>query len=308
MYNRKKYNIILVTLVLIISIFVGCGASISKMSSISIDPSQNSEMTPPDMDIPVPDDDDEEEKPASAPVFYNGFQAINYALDIMHNGKGFTSFFHQQIQATVVITVTQNIKIKKYRGGGQDFTEEWYYSDGSIGSNDSKFYYSDGTNMKIYTVPKGNYSTSKLTYNPKKAVVEDEFTVDHYENTMQRNKLNNFFQPINSSNSNILFFDKNDGDNYKVKVRVDPDKVDKTYISTFEANGAKINKYYELTLTFTINKSTGYLVECEKKEKINTTYAGTFTGDAVITSREFFYNMNKSMESTIKEKIALFPN
>ena len=56
-------------------------------------------------------------------------------------------------------------------------------------------------------------------------------------------------------------------------------------------------------LTFTINKKTGYLVSVQKEEKINTNYSG-ITADASIIATEFYYNMNKGVESTIKEKIA----
>lgn len=307
MYKSKKYNLIFIAVILIIAIVVGYSASVPKSGNADSPSGSTEVVVPPDI-VPQPDEGNNnsqnEEKPA--PTFSNGLQAISYAVDVLNNGEGYTSYFNQTVSATVVITVEQNIKIKKYRGGGLDFTEEWYYSDISFGENNFKSYYSDGENMVIRQGQSGSFNTKELSYTPNKTSVLEEFSASHYENDLGRNKLNNFFQTINSSTTRIIFFDKSDKENYKVKVSINIDDIEKSYINTFEANGAKINKFYSLYLTFTINKKTGYLVSMFKEEKINITYAGAFTGDATITSTEFFYNMNKNMESTIKDKVAQF--
>ncbi len=304
MYKKKKYNIIFVTVLMIISIFVGYSAVLINNGSADDSNTDSSEVfVPPDL-VPQPDNDIQDEAQNSAPVFSNGFQAISYALNILDNGEGYSSYLHQTVTATaMMISVEQNIKIKKYRGGGLDLTEEWYYSDASLGENNFKIYYSDGQNLIIRQGEKGSYNKADLTYSAEKTNVIEEYSTDYYQNTMGRNKLNNFFQTVNSSTSRIIYFDKSDKQNYKIKVSVNPDDVDKNYIKSFEANGAKVNKFYNMYLTFTINKKTGYLVSVQKEEKINTNYSG-ITADASIIATEFYYNMNKGVESTIKEKIA----
>lgn len=306
MYKGKKYNIIFVSVLLIISIFVGCGAVFINNGNADDSASGSEVVVPPDV-VPEPDEDNNnQDQPNQAPVFSSGYQAIEYSLNILNNGEGYTSFLHQTVTATVaVITVEQNIKIKKYRGGGLDLSEEWYYCDASVGENNFKTYFSDGQNLIIRQGENGSYNKNDLTYSPDKTKIIEQYTTDYYQNTIGRNKLNNFFQTVNSSTSRVIFFDKSDRQNYKVKVSVNPDDIDKNYINSFEGNGAKINKFYSMYLTFTINKKTGYLVSVQKEEKINTDYKG-LSGEASIKATEYYYNMNKNMEETIKEKISKF--
>lgn len=306
MYKGKKYNFIFISVLLIISIFIGCGAVFINNNSVDDSNSgSNNVVVPPDVII-EPDDNNEQENPNPAPVFSSGFQAIEYSLNILNNGEGYTSFLHQTVTATVMmISVEQNIKIKKYRGGGLDFSEEWYYCAASVGENNFKTYFSDGQNLSIRQGENGSYNKTDLTYNPDKTYVIESYSTDYYQNTLGRNKLNNFFQTVNSSTARIIYFDKSDKQNYKVKVSINPDDIDKNYIASFEGNGAKINQFYNMYLTFTINKKTGHLVSVQKEEKINTDYKG-LSGEASIIATEFYYNMNKSMEGTIREKISKF--
>lgn len=311
MYKGKKYNAILLICVLIISVFIGFSASLGGAED---DLSTNN---PNDIVIPLPNlpesgDDsqvgDDEQPTNKAPSFADGYQAIEYALDILENGNGYTSVFSQRINGEYKgVGVTQSILVQKYSGKELDFTEEYCFTETSLGVNQYKSFFSDGTDMKVWgTTNQKYFSYQNLTYQPENMEILQECTVENYTQVQGQRELNKFFTPINKSTCKVLLFDKRDAKSYSVKVQLYPEKIDQTYINGFEANGAKLNKLLEMTLVFKINKQTGYLESIEKIEKVDANY-GILKGASVnITMKEVYTSMNKDHDETILSKVEKF--
>lgn len=288
-------------MILIISIVIGVSSNLSTVDVSGGTGSGDSEVVlPPNIDITPTDPDENIEKP---PTFSNGFQAIDYAMNIMKNGKGFSSFFNQEVRT---MGQTQKIYAKKTRTANQNISEEWYYIDFSFGENAYKCFYTDGTNMKIKTVTdKSKYNAQELTFVPCKPNKLEEFPYTDWTGTMNRSPLNNFFTTVNSSSARILYFDKSDKTDFIVKVQMNANKIDETYFTTFSANGAKNVKIQNLTLTFHINKKTGYMSKIIKDERITATYAGFADIACDNTSTEIFTAMNVDLTDKINEEFRL---
>lgn len=304
MYKGKRYNTLIVCLLLVISIVVGFSAGMSKNSSASTDSGWEEEI-PDDL---LPDDNDiVTETPVSGipGADANAFERLTFAIEILHNGAGFTSYLNQNL---VILGNTQYMFYKKYRGGGLDLTEEWYKFNAivsfleSLGKHDFRSYYSDGTNMKYKYIDNTNYfNYDARTYNYDANYNVTDFSAQHYEKDENRTKLNNFYTTINENTCTIDKYDKKtDPNNYIIRVNINQSKLDSQYIGTFIGNGATDLNIKTETITFKINKKTGCLASYEKYEVFTATSGGLRNVEAVVNLKETYLTMNRSAESTIR--------
>ena len=301
MYKSKKYTAVCILMIFIIALTVGVSAGFVEDKNVEQDSSQQQEdvTLPPDL---VVDGEGQtgSNQTQTAPVFTNGYQAINYALNIIENGKGYTSFFSQTINT---MGQTQKVSTKKYRSGNLDLVEEWYYIDFAVGENKYKCFYTDTDDMKIKTVTnKNHYSFDGYTYTPNVPGEMEEFAENYWTQTMGRKHLNSFFLTVDKTTSKLVYFDRSDKNNYVVKVQMLTDKIDDTYMNIIYANGASNVKINSLELTFYINKKTGYFTKILKKEEMNVTYAGFAAVDCKNTSTEIFSSMDTDCTQTINQK------
>lgn len=297
----RKCTIICIILVLIIGLTLGIPAGLVDDAVIdSSTNNQNQQVTLPP-DFIVEDNGEQEQEVVKPPTFTNGFQAIDYALNIMENGKGFSSYFTQSI---TTLGKTQEVKTKRYRSGDVNLAEEWYYIDFFVGKNEYKCFYSDNTDMKIKRVTnKNNYNSLDLTFKSCAPDELEEFPVSDWTGKKNRTKLNSFFLTVNSSTARILYFDKtSDEENYIIKCQYKTDKIDKTYLQTMQDNGATNVSFSNFTLIFHIDKSTGYLYKIEKYETMKATYAGFENIECENKSVEIFSGMNTDFSQKIKEE------
>lgn len=301
MFKAKKYNFIVVCLILIISIVVGLSAGMGNIS-------QNLDLLKPDAPHEVPDDliiDDDipEEELSNAPGPSAGaFERLAYAFDIMHNGAGFTSFYSQSIYT---MGQEQKVALKRYRGGGLNLTEEWYATDFSVGKNEFKMFYSDGVNMKIKTIEgKTHQNYAKKEYNPSAGKITS-LTVHEYVNVQERTPINNFFVTVNKDTAILDKYDtRSDKDNYIIRVKIPAEKIDKRYLNAFYANGATKIEYNYMLLTFKISKKTGYFTWYSKEEIFKGSYFGVpVFVEVKIVAVETIITMNRSAEDVIRQKV-----
>lgn len=300
MYKGKKYTFLCIFMILIISVTVGLSAGFVEDKKVSQENIGQEEI------VVLPDIMEEEkvepEEFVPAPVFTNGYQAINYALDVLENGKGFSSYFRQSI---TTMGQTQQVVTKKYRSGNLNLAQDWYYIDFFVGENEYRCFYSDGTNMKIkYVTNRDNFNFQDLSYKTCAPDKLEQFPYSDWTGVKGRQSLNSFFTEVNSSTSRILYFDKSsDKQNYIVKLQMNTDNVDCRYLRTITDNGASNVSFNQFTLTFYINKSTGYFTKIVKNEIMVATYAGFENVECKNTSTEIFTAMNVDLTEKIKQEV-----
>jgi len=303
MYKGKRYNALVVCLLLVISIVVGFSAGMSKNNSVNTDSGWEEEI--PDSLLPDENETEEQTPVSGVPGSdASAYERLSFAMDKLTNGEGYTSYLNQSLDAS---GNKQYMTYKKYRGGNLDLTEEWYKFDAvvsflqSLGKHEFRSYYSDGTNMKYKLIENpNNFNYDAKTYNYTADYILSEFTAQHYENVYFRTKLNNFYTTINENTCTVERYDKKtDPDNYVIRVNVNSSKLDPQYISTFTSNGASNLNIKTEMITFKINKKTGYFASYEKYEVFSASQSG-LTLEFTVNLKETFLTMNRSAESTIR--------
>lgn len=307
MYKGKRYNVLIVCLLLVISIVVGFSAGMSKNNSTNTDASWEEEI--PDSFLPEENEEDEQEPTYGVPgADANAFERLSFAINTLNNGAGFTSYLSQSLDTS---GNRQFMTFKKYRGGNLDLTEEWYKFQAvvsflqSFGKHNFRSYYSDGTNIKYKLIENTkDFSYEDKTYNYTANCKLTEFTVYHYENVYYRSKLNNFYTTINENTCTIEKYDKKtDPNNYVIRVNIDTSKLDPQYLSTFTSNGASNLNIKTESIIFKINKKTGYLASYEKYEIFSASQSG-LTLEFVVNLKETYITMNRSAENTIRNIVS----
>lgn len=295
--NQKKYNIILIVLMIIIGLVVGTGNGALLFTDQN---GNGGGISLPPVDQPT-DEEDPQENPNDGQFVVPGpdagaFERIEFAIKIMEEGSGFTSQFEQQV---VAMGQVQKVFSYQYRGEGLDLSEEWHQASG-IGQNQFVSSFSDGTNMKTKTITnKSDFSYSDRKYNYSKADEKRNLSVAEY--TQKFKPLNSLPITFNQETSSIIKYDKrSDSKNYIIVLRVDPKKIDKEYINSFEANGAKNVTFSSAVYTIKISKTTGYFKTIEKEESFKTTYVG-ITVSCNAKMMQVFTTMNKSAKDKILE-------
>lgn len=303
MIRSKKYNVVVTILILIISVVVGLSAGMSKISSPNIDSTNPDSVVDLPDDLVIDDGSDDEISSNVPPASAGAFERLAYAFDILNNGAGYTAYYSQSI---FTMGQDQKVTIKRYRGGGKNLTEEWYAIDFSVGKNEFKMFYSDGTNMKIKLIDnKTDQSYSKLEYNPSAGSTQD-LTVHDYTVVQKRTPINTFFTTVNKDTAILDKYDtKSDDKNYIIRVKIAKENIDAEYLNAFYANGVTKLNYDVMTLTFKISKKTGMFTSYSKDESFSASYYGVpLFVDVRVVAVETITSMNKSAEATINQKIS----
>ncbi|MGI5842506.1 MAG: hypothetical protein ACOX6H_04385 [Christensenellales bacterium] len=289
MYKSKKYNTVLVLLVLIISMVVGISTGMTKIVPSFDD---NLDNTGGGEFQEVKDLPPGTKKPGADAGAY---ERLAFAFKILEEGNGFTSVGQQAITA---VNHTQYTYYKRYRAKEFDVVEEWYKLDGalsSLGMNQFITRHSDGNIMKnIKITNAANYNYNALTYNTENAE-KYSFTVDNWLNEQNYMRVNNFFTTVNKSTSSLLFYDGKGYDKtyYTVKVSLDNSKLDKKFMALFDNIGIGSVKIGTIIVEFKIDKKTGFFLGFEVKGTLNASYLG-MTADCSLIFKETYNSMNSS--------------
>lgn len=298
MIKQKKYNVIVVFLLLTISLVVGLSAGVTRdRTNISFDDNADFEIIEDNTS-----NNDDEEVTNDLPLDAGAYERLDYAFDALNNGEGFISQMYQEFS---IVGNVQYTVLKKYRGGGYDLTEEWYKMQGvfgGLGQNQfiSVFFTQEDFKIKTITNSK-NYDYNAKTYNKNygEADLIEEQSIEKWNET--HIGFNDFILDITRETATILNYDnKGRGkDYYTVSVKINIDKLDAKYLKLFEVNNAVDVKVNTITVTFKISKNTGYFLGYEA--------SGNFTAVALsipincdVKIKETYTIMNKSAYSSIK--------
>lgn len=255
------------------------------------------------LDIEAPVQDDHEFNHNAPPEDATAFQRLAYAFDIYENGKGYTSVSSQIID---IIGNVQYAIHNKYRGGGMDFSEEWYKMTGiasSYGRNRFITSYSDGVYIKNTVIEDSkNYNYDAKTYNPLAIKGYSNITVDSWINQSKLPKLNSFFTTVNKDTAEVTKYDNKGRDKnyYTVVVSLNINKLDENFVHSFESNGAAGLKINNIFVTFKISKNSGYFLSAEATGSITATYIPLNLSTSVdLMYKEVYTSMNTSAEEKI---------
>lgn len=231
------------------------------------------------------------------PADAGAFERIEFSLNVMQNGLGFTA---QMSQEVVSMGQKQKIFNFQYRGEGYDLSEEWQFADFAFGKNQFLSYYCDGQNVSFKKITdKENFSYQNKTYNYNKADETKNYTVNDYVQSFT--KINDLQNTINESTSTIIKYDKRTNEKYYIiGLKLNTNKIDETYINSFIENGAQGVSFSSVTITLKINKKTGFLYRVERDEIFSTRYFG-MNVSCTAKMVQIFTSMNVSAKAKIFE-------
>lgn len=297
MYKKLKYNLMLVLLIAVIGIFLGATSVLSSVSDVNLNPNPNT-----DNQIELEENQNQmptgKFNPPSATA--GAFTRIDFAFKVLKEGDGFKS---ETTQTVVSMGQVQNIFTRALRAGEIDFVEEWQYSNTSFAKNEFVSRYNDGTTVKTNIIKnKSKFSGESKSYQEGFA---DERLEISTKNFVERvGNFNDFPLTVNANTSTVTRYDKvSDKNNYIISVSFNVSKINQKYLNAFVDNGTQDVNFKEISITFRINKKTGFLASISKNEKFSTVYTGISVNcDANLTTT--FLKVNTSMQTEINQKVA----
>ncbi len=301
MYKGKKYNILIICLLMVISVVIGTAGIPNTML--------------PNLDFTESEDEqiegmfNTEEEPSlsnfKAPgPSANVYTRLEFAFNVLHNGAGYTSICSQNATGTVMgVASTQYIKNKKYRGGGLDISEEWCKINDfglNLGRNDFRIFYCDGTTLRAKTLKGSNYNYDAETYNASANDGMENISVSSWNS--KRVKINDYDVVLTKDTCEASEFKKPDDNFYYIKAVVKPEKIGSKYLQSFYDNGSSSVRIVSHVLKIRIHKKTGFLYDISKEEKIVVTQNGIANIETIINAKWVYKTMDKSAESEIRSK------
>ncbi len=295
MYKKLKYNLMLVLLIAVIGIFLGATSVLSGVSDGSLSPDIGDETEVDEGQGQMPTG---KFVPPSATA--SAFTRIAFGFKVLKEGDGFES---EIVQTIISMGQVQNIYSKSLRAGITDYSEEWQYSNISFAKNEFVSKYSNGTNVRTNIIKNSSkFSVEAKSYEQGFADVRLQSPARDF--VARVGNFNDFPLTINNKTSSLSRYDKlTDKNNYVITVSFNPSMVDSTYLQLLQDNGTQGVSFKEITITFKINKTTGFFSSIAKNEKFNTVYAGIpVSCDANMSIR--FLKTNTSMKAEIDKKVA----
>ena len=294
-YKGVKYNIIVVFLMVIIGVI---GATSTGMLSTSTDGDSI-------FDNPTDDEeviDDGGENPNTSGFVMpgadaNAYERLTFAFKVLKEGAGFKYTMNQEVNS---VGMVQKVYIQGYRSGKTNLIEEWHDADFAFGSKKFVSYYGagQGTIQKKILNNTRDFSYDNKSYNYAKADEKLTMTEAQYNTTFKGMNENPI--TLNASTTTLTKYDKRSDPNfYIIKLDFLVDKVDREYISTFEANGASNVKFQKIAYEIKISKKTGYLSRMFTEQAFTTSYAMLNNIDCTSRSLQIFSNVNKSAQEDI---------
>ncbi len=274
-------------------------------------------------------DSEEEEK-----IPTNAIKLINYALDILNNGKGSKSTYQLGVYCVGTVAGYSAMPIRcklnqhsvgnLYNCGDQSLQEDWFYYDG-IEPLDLRGIMEDAL-IKYHGIRRGYRAINVDKSVDQVNVVETEVgnyinrTYDLADGTAGKSvytyadafdryvnlSAEDFNLPINEKTVKVVKRMDNAFNNQYVDITVEYNlnKLPDNYSDYYHANGSldKV-KYSSYTYTFTISKKTGRLskIYCEQKfDSLKIASNGIFTLGININAKAVFTRSFQSMDTEVE--------
>lgn len=315
-FKKLRYNIIVVGLVAIISCCValplftgspdssGLGDGEAEVPGIEepID-DPNVEEDPSEFDNEDGDDEEDEE----GFEYYKALDLINYSVNLLYTGKGFSCTFTQtsvNTAASVGLKVPQYSKGKIVRSGNV-FLEETYLWSTYTGpkSEQTKNYcqvlYGDKSSDKIIDGMTYNYDYNKMTYDSASLNVSE---LSYQEGLNKYLIVIGDSYPIKTTKKDSVYSDKVDGNYREIRVQYDVGSLSSSFKNYFGSTGQMTNiNYGSLEVVYKINIKTGKMYSITRTEKLSGVSCGFSTVTTSTTVHKFTsVDKEQTIESPIK--------
>ncbi len=301
MYKGKRYNLIVVCLLLVISLLAGSSMGMVFSGKQSTAPElEGSDNSNPGFEEVDPNHTFNGLKQPSSNA--TAQTRLKYALAVMNYGKGYTSDSRYDID---VLGNHQYFYIKRYRAGEYDLLEEWYKMTGLLSSVGLNYFSGaiktpNGAKTVVVT-DTDHFSFDNRSYNASKATSVQEMTIAELTASKYGIPINDFFAPINSVDSPVLFENKGRGtDYYEIKVGLNGEKLKPQFFSAFDQHGPVSIDVEGITCTFKIDKKTGFFLRYDVEATFMATAYGFTKVRAYFSIAEKFFTMNKSSIDQIR--------
>lgn len=202
---------------------------------------------------------------ATVPTFTNGHKCVEYALNILENGKGYKSVNTITCSGTVLgVTEYQNIVETKIRSGEYYYKTTCASSTSSFGKSFYRATYANNKNEMSYRYT-GSHSDGQPNWGSSQ---EDVGTWDYICGKYDMLLYKHLTIMPSRSNTTVTKFDRASNKNfYIVSLSLDISKTPEDYIaSTMKEGGLEGFKMGSCKFTFYISKSNGYLVKMIREE------------------------------------------
>lgn len=316
-FKKLRYNIIVVGLVAIISCCVALPLFTGSPDSSGLG---DGEAEVPGIEEPIDDpnveedpdgfgdedgDDEEEDEDFE---YYKALDLINYSVNLLYTGKGFSSTFTQLSTNNAVtwgVKVPQNIKGKLVRSGNSFIEESYLWSNYTgVGSDQTKNYYQviygDKNNDKVIEGTTNKYDYNKMTYDSNSLSTSEMTYSQAYSKYLI---MIGDSYPIKTTKKDSIYSDKVDGNYREIRVQYDVGSLSSSFKNVFGSTGqlSSIN-YGSLEVVYKINIKTGKMYSITRIEKLSGKYDGSMNVVTTSTTVHKFTSVDKEqiVESPIK--------
>ena len=295
-YSSRKYNWVVVLLILVIASIFGVNFYLSSVKSgiISAYPSKPSDDAQIEEPIIKPDDDNTAID--TPPVFRTGMEAATYSIKQLDN----LDFYCTQTNTTDAAGLGNvNIFMQRYRHKNHDVMLSWSTNSTKLFST-GKFFQSNYSNSESkLTRQTTNYNFAEKTYTfTNEEINGDKSKFESFVYSDKHASTNDFFIKFDSSNSRAVYFKKNK-DTYEVKIILNQSMLnDSEYAEMYRKQCDQVDMH-KIVLTLTIDRKTGYILKIVTEEEYALGALGLWA--ECKTSSTQIYNYNVETKSKILE-------
>lgn len=304
-YKKLRYNVIIFGLVAIIGCCVAfpliTGSSKNDINQGAIDDPSIVEPEIPDepvepSDPEDPEDSEDGDEEEESFEYYNDYDLINYSVNMLYNGKGYSSTISQTCLNTagiggITLTVPQYSKGRIVRSGNVSLQEEYLWSTYKGIKDDQcknyyTFYYIDKNNDKFIEGNTKDYDPNKMTHNSSSI---STINMTYSEGMNKWMVMYGDAFPLKTTKGTTTQVYHSDKKGYRtIEVNYNVDKVPSKVKQFFGATGqmTKIN-YLSLKVVYKINLKTGKMYSITRTEKLTAIAAGCADETTAVTTQVF---------------------
>lgn len=301
-FNIKKVYIFVVCMIVVIAIASGFSMMSNNANNPTILPPSN---LTDELDNLIEDNDTatdvsngstDKTQNSQVPTFSNGYTALDFALNILYNGKGYRAVSTVNTTAsTLGIIATQTVDEEQIHSGKYFYKATNASCSNSIGANFYRYFYSDdgGQNM-VYRKTEEKHSDGSPNFSGARG--EETATLDQLKQKYDLTLGLPFAYAASKDNSTLSKFDRVTNNKYYiVSFIIDCTKIPQDYIqNTINAGGLSDYKIHSAKLTYYIEKQTGYLRQLIRDEQ-TTLYKGLEVHTSVRTAIVYTHMNNGNL-------------
>lgn len=312
-FKKLRYNLLVIGLIALICCYIGMTFLFTD-APMDINQGNIQDNTDDNVgDEELNEDGNNDEPPADVVIPTNAIELIQYGLDIIANGNGYTSKFNTTIvNEAVGVSAVQYVDGKVSRGvnsqGEKVSVEENYYHSSESGvaagmvANFFKGFYINEETGLTQVATTSDYDADAQTYNLANADINKTVATADALNEYKILQGQGF--PIDITKTNCIIT-QDDTSNKNVRIITvkitNFSSLSQYFLDFFTSTGQMENiNYSSIVIKFTINKNNGYITKVQRTENfsataVNVPVLGSVTVNVEATTIQSFKNMNQEV-------------